>query len=174
MIQNSKFKLYILVSIITLSVIEFILFFPLTNAYKSTYDPGVFIIILIFQIFLYFFFNKNTLTNKPFIIIIPMIIVIILPIFIYATLPSFTYTEGMEIVTEYINDGQATNFIQDDRFIDIVPASSGERTIMQKTFLTDNFYYYRVQINDKSKYFTVDPTTGQLTQLDKDYYGKKK
>lgn len=174
MIKNSKFKLYILVSIIMVSVIEFILFFPITNAYKSTYDPGIFIIILIFQIFLYFFLNKNTLTNKPFIIIIPMIIVIVLPIFIYFSLPSFTYTEGMEIVTEYFNDSETTNFIQDDEFINIVPVTDTERTIMQKAFLTDNFYYYGVQINDENKYFTVDPTTGQLTQVDKDFYVIKK
>ena len=166
MIKVKERNIFLIICITLISILELYYIYTINLEYKGIYEIGIFTILIIAQPFVFglLLIKKNTISKFETLTII--ILFILLPSIIYFTLPEYTYDDGKEIVELSL---------QQDRTFRFSDSSSGKYTIPvmdnpEQIFVSNREYYYIVDFADETKYFIVNPLTGELNELSKDYW----
>jgi len=110
-------------------------------------------------------FMKNLKNEKLFKKYIgPITIIALIPIVVLLTKPDVTYTQGKNFVAQKYN-------VQMENVIEQYPNLIPVKDKVGNFAIADFMYYYRIEFED-SKYVIVNPTTGEVVELDQEFYNR--
>lgn len=153
------------IGIIFITILEVYFAFKVLNEYKGIYQIEIFIPLLL-QPFLYLRLFRKVKSHYKFRITIMVLISLFLPLTIYFTLPNFTYNRGKQIVEQYSGLRKDVLFVDYSFNKNTIPLVNNPKQL----FVSNRAYYYEIESTDGKKYFIVNPITGELKQLSKDYW----
>ncbi|GCD11059.1 hypothetical protein [Clostridium tagluense] len=163
--KDKKTKDIIFICMTLISLLEWYFAYKIANKYAGIYNIGIFILFLGQPIYYKALFKNQNAYLKLKIIAMGLIL-FISPLIIYYTLPKYTYNEGKQIVQRYVHSSRNTVFIDISKEKDTVPLVNNP----EQLFVSNRAYYYEIKSTIGNKYFMVNPLTGKVVQMPKDYW----
>ena len=165
MFKDKKIKNTIIICIALITLLELYFAYKISKDYAGVYQIGIFT-PLIFQPLYYKSLFSGQRTYPRLRIIGAVLISFILPLIIYFNLPNYTYYEGKQIVERYVHSSGKLIFIDISNDKDTVPVVNNPKRL----FVSNREYYYGIKSTVDNKYFMVNPLTGKVVQLSKDFW----
>lgn len=158
-------KLALIIGII-ITLLELYFIFTIKQQYKGVYNITFFLILVLSQPIWY----SSLFKNKPslFKLIYIVAITIAIPIGMYYSLPKYSYEAGKKIIEDKIGDNKEVNFVSYGYDKSTIPTTDKGKSM----FLNHRVYYYEVKLNDNSTFFAIEPTNGQVKEVEKDYWSE--
>lgn len=174
-IKNPRAKVPLRAAVVVISIIETIIIFSLFPEYAGVISYSVFSTSILIQIFLVFQLtgdkgHKYTNTKLKFGICFFMVIFIAVPLLIYGAFPKYTYDNGKVILAEYLNEKSDIEFIANDEFIPRLPVTTFHKGFPKVILIDNEFYYYEIKIDGEKRFFSINPLTGEIFELEKSFY----
>lgn len=174
-IKNPRAKVPLRLSIVVISIIETVIIFSLFPEYAGVISYSVFSTSILIQIFLVFQLTGNAAkkyTNTKFKLGICFLMVVFMavPFLICGAIPKYTYDNGKVILAEYLNEKSDIEFIVNDEFIPRLPVTPYPKGFPKVILIDNEFYYYEIKIDGKNRFFSINPLTGEVFELEKSFY----
>lgn len=165
--DTKKVRTVALVISIMITLLELYFIFTIKQQYKGVYNITFFLILVLSQPIWY----SSLFKNKPslFKLIYIATITIAIPIGMYYSLPKYSYEAGKKIIEDKIGENKEVNFVSYGYDKSTIPTTDKHKNI----FLNNRVYYYEVKLNGNSTFFAVEPTNGQVKEVEKDYWSEK-
>ena len=164
MVKSKKMKNIIVASIISITILELFLGYKVMINYKGVFSSSIFMYFIL-QPYLYIKTIEATSHIKRKVILIG-IITLVLPFIIFLSLPKYSYKDGKELVKKEVNIKYDYSVIEFPKGEDTIPINKYSNNL----FITDKMYYYKAKLEDKEKFFLVHPLTGEVDELEKDFF----
>jgi hypothetical protein len=163
--DKETWKKYLLTGITVITLVEAYFNYIALKNYSGIYQTGVFIPLLL-QPILYrkFFMSEEKVSLKNWKLLAMATISIVLPFIIFFTLPDYTYAEGKEMIAATSTD--TVNFIELKTQNRTIPSIGRNPGFLKSS----RVYYYIADTGTEKNYFVVDPLTGEVQELDQDFY----
>lgn len=176
--KHSRAKLPLRFFIVIISIIEARIIFSFSSKYPGILSYSVFTSSTLMQIFLVYYLTSNKAkkdsNNKAnFTICLLIAVFIAVPFFMYSALPKYTYEEGQIILTDYLKADTTIEFTSKDDIIPTLPVTPYPKGFPKVMLWNNKFYYYEVKINENHRFFAINPLTGEIIELKKNFYDFK-
>ena len=178
LLKNHKLKALLRILIVIISIIEARIIFSFSSKYPGIISYSVFTSSILLQIFLGFYLTSTKAkkyTNTQFNLNTSLLIaaLIAVPFFIFGALPKYTYEKGKDLLTQYLNTNSAIEFTSKDDIIPTLPVIPYTKGFPKVMLWNNKFYYYEVKINENHRFFAINPLTGEIIELKKNFYDFK-
>ena len=162
---KEHWKKYLLTGITVITLVEAYFNYIALKDYIGIYQSGIFIPLLL-QPILYrkLFMSEEKVSLKNWRLLAMATISIALPFVIYFTLPEYTYAEGKEMIESTRED--TVSFMDLETKMRTIPAIGRDSGLLK----SNRIYYYITDTGTEKNYFVVDPLTGEVQELDQDFY----
>jgi len=162
---KESWKKYLLTGITIITLVEAYFNYIALKDYIGIYQTGIFIPLLL-QPILYrkFFMSEEKVRLKNWRLLAMGTISIVLPFVIFFTLPDYTYAEGKEMVESTLED--TVSFVDLETQKRTIPTIERDSGLLK----SNRIYYYITDTGTEKNYFVVDPLTGEIQELDQDFY----
>ncbi|WP_456275193.1 hypothetical protein [Bacillus sp. AK128] len=118
--------------------------------------------LIIFQVVLLFNLKSDRVKR---IIILNIILLLLIPTLLFSTLPPYNYEKGKDLIEEELK-GMEYAFIPIKN--KIVPTT---KILKYKSIvLTNDYFYYKVEVNGKEYFYSVSPFDGSVFELERDFF----
>jgi len=163
--ERESFKKYLLTGITVITLVEAYFNYIALKDYIGIYQTSIFIPLLL-QPILYrkLFMREEKVSLKNWKLLAMGTISIALPFVIYFTLPDYTYDEGKEMIKSTQVD--TVSFMDLETQKSTIPAIGRDSGLLKSS----RIYYYITDTGTIKNYFVVDPLTGEVQELDQDFY----
>jgi len=105
---------------------------------------------------------KNEKWYKKY--IVPIAVIAFIPFFVLLTKPDVTYAQGKNLVAQKYN-------VHMENVIEPYPNIIPVKDKLGNFSIADFMYYYSIEFED-SKYVIVNPITGEVVELDQQFYNR--
>jgi len=163
--SNESWKKYLLTGITVITLVEAYFNYIALKEYIGIYQTGIFIPLLLQPIFYRkFFMSEEKVNLKSWKLLAMGTMSIVLPFIIFFTLPDYTYSEGKEMIASTRED--TVSFMDLETQKRTIPAIGRNPGVLKSS----RIYYYITDTGTEKNYFVVDPLTGEVEELDQDFY----
>ncbi|MEG0309205.1 MAG: hypothetical protein RR636_14780 [Clostridium sp.] len=167
-------KLPFQVGSIFVTIIELIVIAAVFPHYEGVISYGSFIALVLMQPIWYFNLtnskSKNYSTKRVKVATLIIIITsIFIPIFMYVAIPKYTYNDGVNILNNHIQNDKNNEFLIDDTFRSTISVTGLHREFPKNILMNNKFYLYLTVNEGESKNYALDPLTGEILELDRNY-----
>lgn len=166
MIKNKKIKSIMNFCIFLISIAELYFIYKINKEFKGTYEILIFLPLIIIQPFIFRSLLSRGDTISKVRIFLTILIYISIPVIIYFTLPKYTYNDGKDKIEESFKPDEKFEFIHNAPGQYTVPVIENAKQI----FMKDREYYYIIEFTNETKYFIVNPITGESIELEERYW----
>jgi hypothetical protein len=146
-----------------LFIVEMIIIYWINSHYYLIINTGFYISFIILPAVFIFTIINGGRTKR--ILVLNVILILIIPLLFINSLPKYTYNNAkVTIKNELHVDDIAFESVQHNT----IPVGGSHK--FNSWLVRDYFYYYIVNFKSEYHYFYVDPFTGSVYELEKDFY----
>lgn len=176
--KHSRAKLPLRFFTVIISIIEARIIFSFSSKYPGIISYSVFTSLILLQIFLVFYLTGNkakkdtdTKYNLNTSLLIAALVAV--PFFIFGALPNYSYEKGKDLLTQYLNTNSAIEFTSKNELMQTLPVTPYPKGFPKVILWNNKFYYYEVKVNESHRFFAINPLTGEIIELKKNFYDFK-
>lgn len=162
--------------IVCIALVEALLEYWIYTRYGSVISVGFIVTSIILQVVVVFNITRSNVQKigkRRFTVAVAvtLLYILLIPILCCTAVPKYSYEEGKAFVLNSIKEEKsAVNFLPSDNAHKNIPVT-GYKAKFPKWLLSNNrFYYYVIKIKDSKGFFMVNPFTGEVEKLEKDFY----
>ena len=168
MIPKESMKKYVLTGITILTLVEAYFYYRALKDYIGIYQASIFIPLLLQPIFYRKLFQSGEkLSLKSWKLSSMIMVSLLLPVLIWYTIPDYTYEEGKALVEASMDE--SVDFPEQEFQSRTIPAMGRQKGILH----SNRIYYYTVEADGVTSYHVVDPLTGEVQELEEDYFRRE-
>ncbi|MFH5837302.1 hypothetical protein ACHAL6_14665 [Proteiniclasticum sp. C24MP] len=168
MMPKESMKKYILAGITILTLVEAYFYYRALKDYIGIYQASIFIPLLLQPIFYRKLFQSGEkLSLKSWKLSSMIMVSLLLPVLIWYTIPDYTYEEGKALVEASMDE--SVDFPEQEFQSRTIPAMGRQKGILH----SNRIYYYTVEADGVTSYHVVDPLTGEVQELEEDYFRRE-